>query len=696
VKPQTNWLWGSLSFTLVLCCSQALAADQKTYPGAEWQRADPADVGLDGGLLGAARDYALTGEGSGYIIRHGKLVMAWGDPRALYDLKSTTKSIGVTALGIALADGRISLDDLAAQHHPEFGVPPASNADTGWLDEITIFHLATQTAGFEKPGGYQPLLFRPGTRWHYSDGGPNWLAECLTHIYGQDLAELLHQRVFATIGITAGDLRWRNNQYRPHDINGVARREFGSGISANVAAMARIGYLYLREGQWGEQQLIPADFVDRARTTPPQLQGLPEHVSTYDDASEHYGLLWWNNADGTLPDVPRTTFWSWGLYDSLIVVFPEFDIVVSRAGKSWNRKEGDRHYDVLAPFLQAITRSVQTGNDVGQTERADEGTGPYPPSDFIRKVTWAPRESIVRLARGSDNWPLTWADDDALYTAYGDGKGFEPFVPEKLSMGFAKVSGEPDDPRGSNIRSEGESKGDGAAGLKASGLLMIDGTLFLWLRNAGNSQLGWSADHAKTWTWADWKFNQSFGCPTFLNFGPNYAGARDEFVYIYSPDSDSAYNPADRMVLARVPRNRLTERAAYEFFVSMDSQGQPRWHRDIEKRGPVFVHAGNCYRGGVSYHPGLKRYLWCQILPQSRDQRGPRFEGGFGIYDAPEPWGPWTTVYFTRHWDVGPGETSSLPTKWFSADGKTGYLVFSGDDCFSVRQVEFALHPSRF
>ena len=167
---------------------------------------------------------------------------------------------------------------------------------------------------------------------------------------------------------------------------------------------------------------------------------------------------------------------------------------------------------------------------------------PYPPSPVIREVRWAPKESIIRQARGSDTWPLTWADDDALYTAYGDGQGFEPLVPDKLSLGFARVVGPPEDFTGINIRSAtGERKGDGARGQKASGMLMVGGVLYLWVRNAGNSQLAWSSDHAKTWTWCDWRFETSFGCPTFLNFGKDYAGARDGYVYIYSPDGDSAY-----------------------------------------------------------------------------------------------------------------------------------------------------------
>ena len=100
-----------------------------------------------------------------------------------------------------------------------------------------------------------------------------------------------------------------------------------------------------------------------------------------------------------------------------------------------------------------------------------------------------------------------------------------------------------------------------------------------------------------------------------------------------------------------------------------------------------FIHPGNCCRSGITYNAGLKRYLWCQILRKA----DARFEGGFGIYDAPEPWGPWTTVFFTETWDVGPGETSSLPTKWMSAGGKTIWLVFSGDDCFSVRKATLTL-----
>ncbi len=322
------------------------------------------------------------------------------------------------------------------------------------------------------------------------------------------------------------------------------------------------------------------------------------------------------------------------------------------------------------------------------------GVASYPPSEVITGIDWAPADTIIRKAPGGDNWPMTWADDGHQYTAYGDGYGFEPLIHEKLGLGFARVEGGPADFQGFNIRSATlENRGQGPAGKKASGILMVDGVLYLLVRNAGNSQVAWSEDHGKTWTFSPWKFTTSFGAPSFLNFGKNYAGARDEYVYLYSHDNDSAYERADQMVMARVPKNRIPDRGAYEFFVRIDAAGQPLWSHDIDHRGAVFTHPGECYRQGITYNAGLKRYLWCHIDPDTAHPHGMRFEGGFRIYDAAQPWGPWTTVFATEHWDVGPGETSSFPAKWMSEDGKTVHLVFSGDDHFSVRKATLRTSP---
>lgn len=675
---------------IAVACPAAAGEPRASFPGEAWPTAQPADIGLDEAKLREARDYALSGGGSGYIVRHGKLVMSWGDAEKRHDLKSTTKSIGMTAVGLAIKDGKLKLSDKAAEHHPTFGTPPEENAQTGWLERITLWHLATQTAGFEKPGGYGKLLFEPGTKWLYSDAGPNWLAECVTLAYRRDVDDLMFERVFTPLGITRDDLVWRRNSYRPHKIDGILRREFGSGVSANVDAMARIGYLYLRRGKWRDEQILPGEFVDLVRTTPRELNGLEElDREHHGNASEHYGLLWWNNADGSLDNVPRDAYWSWGLYDSLIVVIPSLDIVVARAGSSWKRRDGAEHYDVLQPFLGPIAQSAARAEKPASVrESSASGKAPYPPSKIITGIDWAPADEVIRLAPGGDNWPLTWADDGHLYTAYGDGRGFRPFVEKKLSIGLARISGTPPKITGTNLHAPSlEQQGDGKAGAKASGILMVDGVLYLWLRNVDSSQLAWSRDHGQTWTKADWKFSETFGCPTFLNFGRNYEGARDDYVYVYSHDHASAYERADRMILARVRKDHVLDRQAYKFFAGNDDAGQPRWTADILKRAAVFEHPQNCYRSGITYNAALKRYLWCQTLPQG----DARFAGGFGIFDAAEPWGSWTTVYYTERWDMGPGETSSLPTKWMSEDGKTIHLVFSGDDHFSVRRAQLSL-----
>ncbi|HEY2573187.1 MAG TPA: serine hydrolase, partial [Verrucomicrobiaceae bacterium] len=582
-------------------------------------------------------------------------------------------SFGAAALGIAIKDGKLRLEDKARLHHPALGIPPESNAQTGWLDDITILHLASQTAGFDKKGDYTALLFKPGAEWSYSDGGPNWLAECITLAYQRDLDELMFERLFTPIGIRRTDLVWRKNQYRPDLIEGIKRREFGAGISANVDAMARFGLLWIRGGVWNGTQILPRDYIDKVRSTVPGVPGLrvrvPEH---YGHASNHYGLLWWNNADENLDGLPIDTYWTWGLYDSLIVVMPTLDIVVARAGESWKRKEGADHYEVLKPFLLPIVAAAGGGSPGLKGSQKSSSTAPaYPPSSVIKSVAWAPASSVIRLAKGSDNWPMTWADDDALYTAYGDGNGFAPFVEKKLSLGLAKVGGMPPDLRGENVRSaSGEFYGDGKSGRKASGMLCVNGVLYMLVRNASNSRVGCSRDHGATWTWADWKFTESFGCPTFLNFGQNNSGARDDFVYVYSQDSNSAYERADRYVLARVSKDGIMDRAAWEFFTNLDDRGQPHWSGDIHERGAVFSHPGSCYRSGITYDSGLKRYLWCQI-GVGKDTR---YSGGFAIYDSAEPWGPWTTAFQVDQWDMGPGESCSSPTKWMSEDGRTVHL----------------------
>ena len=96
----------------------------------------------------------------------------------------------------------------------------------------------------------------------------------------------------------------------------------------------------------------------------------------------------------------------------------------------------------------------------------------------------------------------------------------------------------------------------------------------------------------------------------------------------------------------------------------------------------------------MTYNAPLRRYLWWQQIPApkgSPDRGDTRFEGGFGVYDAPEPWGRWSTAFYTEKWDVGPGEHGDFPAKWMSKDGREIYLAFSGEDSFNVRKATVVL-----
>jgi CubicO group peptidase (beta-lactamase class C family) len=318
-------------------------------------------MGMDEAKLIEARDYAVGtngGGGSGFVTRHGRVVMTWGDVASQWEVKSITKSVGATLLGLAIKDGLMSLADAAQLHHPSLGVPPDSNTTTGWLDDIQVLNLATHTAGFEETARYGAVVYEPGTASSYSDGGANWLAEAVTLTFGQDALSVLRSRVLSPLGVSFGDLSWRNNLYREQEIAGVTNREFGSGISTNVDVLARLGYLYLRDGVWDGTEILPAGYVATATAPVPGLESLPSLHPTYPDAAEHYGLHWWNNADGSMPTVPTDTYFAWGLNEGLIVVIPSLDIVATRLGNAWRISGQDPHYPVVEPFIRSVVESV--------------------------------------------------------------------------------------------------------------------------------------------------------------------------------------------------------------------------------------------------------------------------------------------------------------------------------------------------
>jgi CubicO group peptidase (beta-lactamase class C family) len=696
-----------------------LAAD----PAFEWAVATPESQGVSSAKLGAIQDRLAGKKTRAFlVVRNDRLVHEWYAPgvsaTTLQGTASLAKAlVGGMTLAVAITDGGISLDDPAARFVPQW-------KDDAGKSRITVRHLGSHTSGLsdsttedvkheDQPGwmgefwkrldpphdpftiarDQTPMLFSPGEKIAYSNPGIGMLSYCVTAAIRdgahKDIRTLLRERLMRPIGVP--DAEWSAGYGKTFVVEGLPLVGTWGGGSFTPRATARLGRLVLRHGDWEGRRLLTSDAV-RQVTGDAGLTG-------------NCGMGWWTNGGRRYDKLPRDAVWGAGAGDQLLLVIPSLNLIMVRNGETLapgpdeppvrNDDLFTRYHDYRARILfEPLADAVLTSSQI-----SDLPAGIPPRSTAIKEVRWAPIESIRRAARGGDNWPLAWADDDALYAAYGDGNGFEPFVPGKLSLGFARITGGPSDFIGTNLQSPtGETHGDGPAGKKASGLLCVEGTLYLWARNAANSQLAWSSDHGATWSWADWRFTESFGCPTFLDFGKNHSLARDEFVFCYSPDSNSAYEAADRVVLARAPKSRLRDRAAYEFFAGSDPTGGAQWTHELASRRAVFTHAGHCYRSRVSFSAPLDRFFLVQPAPstESRDRTGrldTRSNGGLAIYDAPDPWGPWSTVFFASRWDVGPGDSASLPCKWMSADGTRLHLVFSGDDCFSVRQLD--LVPAR-
>lgn len=670
-----------------LAWAALLAAPVAAFDG----RAEPPEAhGFVPGRLQAWMDGVLQhGAKSCLLIRHGVVVAEGYAPdydrhKPHYSASMAKALVGGMGVVLALEDGVLRPDQPASDFVPAWRGDPLKS-------RITIAHLATHTAGLEdaeqdeiphnKLTGWKgdfwsqqrnpiaiardeaPVIFEPGTSYAYSNPGMAMLGYCLAAAWAKagrpDLKTQLANRVFKPLGVN--DKEWSISYGKAYETDGLTVHATWGGGGFSADATARVALLLLGQGVWDGQRLISAEAI-RSATADAGLPGTPD--------GRRSGLGFWLNTDRSMSAVPNDAVMGSGAGNQTFVALPSLDLVLVRNGSSidpaghWHGVEKV----LLNPLMAAL-------------DEAGARTSPV-----LRGVGWAPPETITRAAIGSDNWPLTWCADGSQFTSYGDGWGFEPRVEQKLSLGFARLTGGPDDFVATNLRSAtGERVGDGAQGAKASGLVALGGRLLMAVRNTGNSQLVWSDDGGQSWTWGG-KFSTSFGCPALLNVGRDHAGAPDEYVYLYSQDTDSAYEPADGVVLARAPRAQANAPAAYRYFAGLDGDS-PQFSADVADRVPVLVRRAGCERLDVVWQAKLGRYLMTVSYGHS---------GGWGIYDAPAPWGPWTMVWSTPNWGLGETHGYRLPLAWWGP-GPTGFrLVFSGrgeNDACCVRRGTLLLPP---
>lgn len=667
---------------LVICFTHALPAAESFA----WRHGSPASAGMDSlKLARMGEELARRGTLALLVMRRDRIVFEWyapghGPDKHHYSASLAKALVAGMSLALAMDEGLISENDTAAKYIPHWRDDPLKRL-------ITIRHLATHCSGIEdaetpglghfeqsgwklnfwerKPDPFSisvrqaPVICTPGECWHYSNPGIAALGYAVTaSLRGRprdNILDLLRERVMRPIGIPdeAWTIGYGNTAY---DLDGMKLYAGWGGGNFTARAAAAVGRLMLRRGNWDGRQLINIATVESVLS----YAGTPLPDRSGDNPAPAGGLGWYTNFDRVWANAPADAFAGAGAGNQILFAVPSLELLAVRNGSLIDTSSAERRMFwggvvdyLIDPLMDAVLKDPP----------------PYPPSRVIESIEFDPVEKIVFDAEGSDNWPITWAADGEQITAYGDGWGFEPRVEKKLSNGLARIIGGPEHWRGENIRSKsGETLGDGVSGEKASGMLMADGVLYMWMRNTGNSQLWWSGDKGLTWE-KGFKFSTAFGCPSFLNFGRDYMGARDGYVYTYSMDGPSAYETYDGVDLARVPRDRLSDRSAWEFFRGLDSDGNPLWTSEIDQRRPAFEYPAHCHRLDVVFHPGIKRYLLA--LAHNHD-------GAWGIYDAPDPWGPWTTAFHTDYWGLGATHGYRIPARWIDPDSGDFHLVFSG------------------
>jgi hypothetical protein len=323
-----------------------------------------------------------------------------------------------------------------------------------------------------------------------------------------------------------------------------------------------------------------------------------------------------------------------------------------------------------------------------------EGRIRVPQSPVIRGVTWlGERIGYPESDTKGDTFPLTWADDDEIYASAGD-----PLWGESESgLDVERFSGNPPDYSVSKVSHMNDYLGWGGDGPKPSGMICVDGVLYLAFQNllrtrrpahglasqhGTDAHIVYSTNKGKHWwtpalaTIKEPMFpGHKFGGPAFVNSGKDNAGARDEYVYAVSGDQ---WDNGSNLRLGRVPADNIVWRGGWEWVCAFTANGDPAWGRDLESAIPVLSVHRCIGLPEMVYLAGIERCLL--ITWRLHRDFSPDHGTDLYIYDAPEPWGPFSLAHFEEYWE-GQGFNPycpRLPLKWVEEDGVTGWLQFSG------------------
>ncbi len=311
-----------------LCCTVTFAQGaEPVWPTHGWQTSTPEEQGMDSAELAKLVDFGKTRKlDSLLLVRHGRIVLdVYYDPFPAdfpHVFHSATKSITGSLIGIALNDGL--LDGLDRPVLDFFRDRTIENVDER-KKAMTVQHLLDMTSGiqWQEPlsGPFtssfemssspdwikfvldRPMANAPGDTFNYNTGNSQLLSAIITKLTGMSARDYAKARLFGSLGIST--VHW------PYDPQRHATGGFG--LVMLPRDMAKIGYLYLRNGEWEGKRLLPPGWIEKVSR------------ATVDMKQPYAPNLRYSNSFWALPD--KKVFMAVGFHCQLLMVFPELDIV---------------------------------------------------------------------------------------------------------------------------------------------------------------------------------------------------------------------------------------------------------------------------------------------------------------------------------------------------------------------------------
>lgn len=340
----------------------ALPAAQTSYypPAGQWARKAPAEVGIDAAKLNEAVEFMKSHETAspardfsdqeivngkllasipteraatnGLVIRRGYIVAEFGDTERPDPTYSVAKSMVSTIAGIALDRGLIpNLDSPVGTVVKDGGYDSPQNSRVTWRNHLQqqaewegdMWGKNANFLGLEAFGRGQMkprTLQAPGSHYEYNDVRINRFTMSLLRLFKKPLPDVFRDEVMNPIGASTS-WKWVPYTNAYVDIDGkrmasvAGGTRWGGGMWINSYDMARFGLLWLRNGKWGNRQIVPVSYVKEATT--PSAHG-PD-----------YGFLWWlNTKQAQWAGSPANAFSARGQGGNIIFISPNHDLVV--------------------------------------------------------------------------------------------------------------------------------------------------------------------------------------------------------------------------------------------------------------------------------------------------------------------------------------------------------------------------------